>query len=98
MMTIMIDVKGGDEARRRTSPTRRPARQLEHGALCGTAGVEGLSQSSSPGTPSVDQLSVLLAVAKEGSFTGAARRLGRRANSAISYAIDMLERSLALPL
>ena len=40
-----------------------------------------------PGLPTIDQLLVLLAVAEEGSFTAAARRLGR-ATSAISYAID----------
>jgi DNA-binding transcriptional LysR family regulator len=40
---------------------------------------------------------VLLAVEEEGSFTGAARRLGR-ATSAISYAIDTLEQQLGLPL
>ncbi|HWN53248.1 MAG TPA: LysR family transcriptional regulator [Xanthobacteraceae bacterium] len=50
-----------------------------------------------PGTPSVDQLLVLLTVVEEGSFTGAARRL-RRATSAISYAIDTLEAQLGLPL
>ena len=50
-----------------------------------------------PGTPSVDQLLVLLTVAEEGSFTGAARRL-RRATSSISYAIDTLEAQLGLPL
>jgi DNA-binding transcriptional LysR family regulator len=51
----------------------------------------------SPMIPSVDQLLVLLAVAEEGSFTGAAKRL-RRATSAISYAIDTLERDLGLSL
>jgi DNA-binding transcriptional LysR family regulator len=50
-----------------------------------------------PGTPSVDQLLVLLAVVEEGSFTKAARRLGR-ANSAISYAIDTLEAQLGVLL
>lgn len=50
-----------------------------------------------PGTPSVDQLQVLLAVVEAGSFTGAAKRLGR-AVSAISYAIDTLERQLGVPL
>jgi len=50
-----------------------------------------------PGTPSVDQLLVLLAVVEEGSFTGAARRL-RRATSAISYAIDTLEAQLGVSL
>jgi DNA-binding transcriptional LysR family regulator len=50
-----------------------------------------------PAIPSVDQLLVLLAVAEEGSFTGAAKRLGR-ATSAISYAIDTLERQLGVIL
>jgi DNA-binding transcriptional LysR family regulator len=50
-----------------------------------------------PAIPSVDQLLVLLAVAEAGSFTAAARRLGR-ATSAISYAIDTLEEQLGLSL
>ena len=50
-----------------------------------------------PGTPSVDQLLVLLTVVEEGSFTAAAKRL-RRATSAISYAIDTLEAQLGVPL
>jgi len=50
-----------------------------------------------PGTPSIDQLMVLLAVEEEGSFTAAAKRLGR-ATSAISYAIDTLEKQLDLSL
>jgi DNA-binding transcriptional LysR family regulator len=50
-----------------------------------------------PAIPSIDQLLVLLAVEEEGSFTAAARRLGR-ATSAISYAIDTLEQQLGLPL
>ena len=50
-----------------------------------------------PGTPSVDQLVVLLTVVEEGSFTAAAKRL-RRATSAISYAIDTLEAQLGLSL
>jgi len=50
-----------------------------------------------PGIPSVDQLLVLLTVVEEGSFTGAAKRLGR-ATSAISYAIDTLETQLGLSL
>jgi DNA-binding transcriptional LysR family regulator len=50
-----------------------------------------------PGTPSVDQLLVLLTVVEEGSFTGAAKRL-RRATSAISYAVDTLEAQLGVPL
>src|SRR4029077_11835429 len=51
----------------------------------------------SPGIPSVDQLLVLLAMAEAGSFTAAAKRLGR-ATSAISYAIDTLEAQLGLSL
>ncbi|MEA3065914.1 MAG: hypothetical protein QOJ27_2366, partial [Sphingomonadales bacterium] len=50
-----------------------------------------------PAVPSIDQLLVLLAVEEEGSFTAAARRLGR-ATSAISYAIDTLEQQLGLAL
>jgi DNA-binding transcriptional LysR family regulator len=50
-----------------------------------------------PGTPSVDQLLVLLAVVEAGSFAAAARRLGR-ATSAISYSVDTLEAQLGLPL
>src|ERR1700730_13736611 len=50
-----------------------------------------------PTTPSIDQLLVLLAVAEAGSFTAAAKRLGR-ATSAISYAIDTLEDHLGLSL
>jgi DNA-binding transcriptional LysR family regulator len=51
----------------------------------------------SPAIPSIDQLLVLLTVAETGSFTAAARRLGR-ATSAISYAIDTLEQQLGLSL
>jgi DNA-binding transcriptional LysR family regulator len=51
----------------------------------------------SPAVPSVDQLLVLLAVAEVGSFSAAAKRLGR-ATSAISYAIDTLEAQLGLSL
>jgi DNA-binding transcriptional LysR family regulator len=50
-----------------------------------------------PALPSIDQLLVLLAVSEEGSFTAAARRLGR-ATSAVSYAIDTLEQQLGLSL
>jgi DNA-binding transcriptional LysR family regulator len=50
-----------------------------------------------PGTPSLDQLLVLLTVVEEGSFTAAAKRL-HRATSAVSYAIDTLEAQLGLPL
>jgi DNA-binding transcriptional LysR family regulator len=48
-----------------------------------------------PGTPSVDQLLVLLTVVEEGSFSAAAKRL-RRATSAISYA-DRHARGAARP-
>ena len=47
-----------------------------------------------PGTPTLDQLRVLAAVAEAGSFSAAARRL-HRAQSVISYAIANLEQSLA---
>ena len=49
------------------------------------------------GRPSLDQLAIFLAVVDEGSFNGAARRLGR-AVSAISYGIAMLESQLGLML
>ena len=48
-----------------------------------------------PAIPSIDQLLVLLVVAEAGSFSAAAKRLGR-ATSAISYAIDTLEAQLGL--
>ena len=50
-----------------------------------------------PAIPSIDQLLVLLTVAQAGSFSAAAKRLGR-ATSAISYAIDTLEEQLGLSL
>ena len=50
-----------------------------------------------PGTPTLDQLVVLAAVADEGGLAAAARRLGR-ATSAVSYAIDNLEAQLGLKL
>lgn len=50
-----------------------------------------------PGSPSVDQLLVLLAVVEAKSFAGAAKRLGRAA-SAVSYAIDTLEAQLGVSL
>ena len=50
-----------------------------------------------PGTPTLDQLRVFLAVVETGSFAAAARRLGR-ATSVISYAIANLESQLGLPL
>lgn len=52
---------------------------------------------SNPGTPTLDQLQVLLCVVETGSFAAAARRL-HRATSAISYAIDNLELQLGLLL
>ncbi len=45
--------------------------------------------------PSLDQLRIFLAVVEEGSFGGAARRMGR-AVSAISYGIAQLEAQLAV--
>ena len=50
-----------------------------------------------PAVASVDQLLVLLTVAEMGSFSAAAKRLGR-ATSAISYAIDTLEARLGVSL
>jgi DNA-binding transcriptional LysR family regulator len=50
-----------------------------------------------PGTPTLDQLKVLLMVVEAGSFAGAARRLNR-ATSVISYAIANLEAQLGLTL
>ena len=50
-----------------------------------------------PAIPRIDQLLVLLTVAKTGSFSATAKRLGR-ATSAISYAIDTLEQQLGLLL
>lgn len=52
---------------------------------------------SEPGTPTLDQLKVLLAVIDTGSFAGAARRLNR-ATSVISYSIANLEAQLGLKL
>jgi len=49
------------------------------------------------GQPTIDQLRIFLAVADEGSFHAAARRLGR-AISAISYGIAQLEAQLGLSL
>ncbi len=49
------------------------------------------------GEPSLDQLRIFLAVAEEGSFGGAARRLGR-AVSAISYGVQQMEAQLGVTL
>jgi DNA-binding transcriptional LysR family regulator len=49
------------------------------------------------GQPSLDQLRVFLAVAEEGSFNRAAKRLGR-AISVVSYAVTNLESQLGLTL
>lgn len=49
------------------------------------------------GQPSIDHLRIFLAVADEGSFNRAARRLGR-AISVVSYAIASLEAQLGLTL
>lgn len=47
--------------------------------------------------PSLDQLRVLAAVVEHGGFSAAAKRLGR-AQSAVTYAVQMLESQLGLPL
>lgn len=49
------------------------------------------------GEPTLDQIRIFLAVVEQGSFGGAARRLGR-AVSAISYGIAQLEAQLGLTL
>jgi len=50
-----------------------------------------------PKTPTLDQIAVFQAVVESGSFTGAARRLGR-APSVVSYAITNLENQLGVIL
>ncbi len=50
-----------------------------------------------PGTPTFDQLRVLVTVVETGSFAGAARKLNR-ATSVISYAIGNLEAQLGVAL
>jgi DNA-binding transcriptional LysR family regulator len=50
-----------------------------------------------PGTPTLDQLRVFLAIAESGSFSLAARRLGRSV-SVTSYAIGNLEEELRIKL
>lgn len=52
---------------------------------------------SNPGTPSLDQLQVLLTVVETGSFAAAGRRLNR-ATSAISYTIANLEQLIGVAL
>ncbi|HKD41890.1 MAG TPA: LysR family transcriptional regulator [Myxococcaceae bacterium] len=52
---------------------------------------------SEPGTPTLDQLQVFLAIVDVGSFAGAARKLGR-ATSVISYSIANLETQLGISL
>jgi DNA-binding transcriptional LysR family regulator len=52
---------------------------------------------SEPGVPSIDQLKVFLTVAESGSFTAAAKKLGR-AVSAVSYTIANLEQQLGVSL
>lgn len=50
-----------------------------------------------PRSPTLDQVSVFLAIVEAGSFAAAARKLGR-ATSAVSYAIANLESQLGLTL
>nr|WP_249789142.1 LysR family transcriptional regulator [Bradyrhizobium sp. BRP19] len=52
---------------------------------------------SEPGTPTLDQLRVLLTIVDVGSFAGAARKLNR-ATSVISYSIANLEAQLGVKL
>ena len=49
------------------------------------------------GEPSLDQLRIFLTVVEEGSFGGAARKLGR-AVSAISYGVQQMEAQLGVTL
>lgn len=53
--------------------------------------------TSGPGTPTIDQLNVLVHVADAGSFTAAARKLNR-ALSVISYTVSNLEAQLGVSL
>ena len=53
--------------------------------------------AAEPGFPAIDQLKVFLTVVETGSFTAAAKRLGR-AVSAISYTIATLELQLGIAL
>jgi DNA-binding transcriptional LysR family regulator len=50
-----------------------------------------------PGMPTLDQLRIFLSVVDEGSFAGAARKLGR-ATSVISYSVANLEAQLGVSL
>ena len=50
-----------------------------------------------PGTPTLDQLNIFLAIVDTGSFAGAARRMNR-AVSAISYGIAQMEAQLGVTL
>ena len=52
---------------------------------------------NTPGSPTLDQLRIFLAVVDQGSFAGAGRRLNR-AVSVISYGIANLEAQLGLAL
>ena len=53
--------------------------------------------SSGPGTPTLDQLNVLIQVVEAGSFTAAARKMNR-ALSVVSYTISNLEAQLGVSL
>lgn len=56
-----------------------------------------MGQGMDVGQPSIDQVRIFLAVIDEGSFNGAARRLGR-AVSVISYGIASMEAQLGVSL
>ncbi len=53
--------------------------------------------ASSPGTPTLDQLRILVEVVDAGSFTAAARKM-KRALSVVSYAMSNLEQQLGIDL
>jgi DNA-binding transcriptional LysR family regulator len=59
--------------------------------------VQGNRQVNTPGTPTLDQLNILLAIVDTGSFAAAARK-SNRAVSAISYGISNLEAQLGVTL
>jgi DNA-binding transcriptional LysR family regulator len=58
---------------------------------------EEIDMISEPGTPTLDQLKILLTVVDTGSFAAAARKLNR-ATSVISYSVANLEAQLGMTL
>ena len=56
-----------------------------------------MERAVEPRAPTLDQITVFLAIVETGSFTAAARKLGR-ATSVISYAVTNLENQLGVTL